>query len=134
MPRLSNIELSSEEYNYLVNEANFFDYGSESHIIRDDEYVIKLFRKNFGHEFVSDEEIEEIRENKLQKINFLHNMKKFQNRFRPLATYSYQGKFVGYKGKYIDLPLLDDIPLMKEEKIHYLRLIKEKLELFHFMS
>lgn len=128
---LSNIKLSREEYDYLVNKAHFFDYGSEAHIIRDGDYVMKLFRKNFGHELVNDDEIESIRENKHQKIKILHGMKTFDNEFRPLATYSYNGKFVGYKGKYLDLPNLGDISLNKEEKIHYLKLIRNKLALFH---
>ena len=130
MGKLPNIKLSTEEYNQL-RTTYYFDYGSESQIIRDGKYIIKLFKEDFGHCQASEKVIETIRTNKQQKLILLHSMKTFANTLKPLATYSYQDKLVGYRGVYLECPTLQDTYLTKREKVHYLRQIKAKLELFH---
>ena len=133
MVNLPDIKLTDEEYKALTEESFYFEFGSESKIFRDDIYIIKIFNENFGHYLATRDEIESIRENKLQKIILLNKLKNFNNKFKPLGTYSYQGKFVGYNGIYLEEQTLDNIYklLTTEQRIHYLRKIKEKLIELH---
>ena len=133
MVNLPNIKLTKEEYKTLTEEEFYFEFGSESKIFRDDIYIIKIFNENFGHYLATKDEIETIRENKLQKIIILNNTKGFNNKFKPLGTYSYEGKFVGYYGIYLEQSTLENLqPVFStEQKIHYLKKIKEKLLEFH---
>lgn len=129
---LPNIELSSREYDYLINFDNCYDFGSEAGIIRDEgRYAIKIFRKDFGQWDKNADEIEEIRENKLQKLILLYGMKDFDNRLKPINTFSYNGRIVGYREIFLECQTLFGTFLTTSEKKYYLKLIREKLDIFH---
>lgn len=126
---LPNRELSKQEYFSICR--GYVGEGSEAIIFRNGGSVSKIFKENFGYEVLCEEEREEIRENKLHKLEILYCMKEFDNLFLPIETYSYHHKFVGYKGVYLSCPTLDMTCLDKEEKIFYLKLFKEKLLRYH---
>ncbi len=126
---LPNIELTEEEYQNMLED--FFDYGSESVIVREGRYAIKIFREDFGHEWYTKEQIEEVRENKLRKIVKLTRIKNFDNELIPLATYSYRKKFIAYKMCYLKYPNLGDVYLDEKTSLFYLKLVKEKLLKIH---
>lgn len=129
MEKLYNIELTKEEYQGMLYSYYF---STEAYVTREGAYARKIFKTNFGQSNCSKDEIEEIRENKFCKINTLFSFgKKFNNAFRPLSTYSYQGKFVGYRGRWFSYPDMQYEILDREDKIYYLKKIKEKLEQFH---
>lgn len=126
---LENIELTEEEYYNL--QGNWFDYGSESRVVREGDFVIKVFRDNFGHDLYDEDEIEMVRENKFQKIVKLASMKDFDNELILFATYSYHKKFVAYKMNYLSYPTLESLCLGEKELLFYLKLIKNKLLEIH---
>ncbi len=131
---LKDIKLMEEEYQLLLK--SYCDFGSESYIIRDHNKMIKLFKSNFGnHLLACEEEIEQVRENKFQKIIVIDQLgEKFQNGFRPLATYSCGGKFVGYSGDWFSYSTMQFACFSRGEVIYYLKMVKEKLELWHQQS
>lgn len=130
--KLPNQELTDQEYYQIYK--NVFDYGSESVLARSDQKssVIKLFRKNFGHNQASIETIETIRENKFQKLMLLYQHKKKLGEIYPVATYSWHGSFVAYKMPYIDLPTYQDLcGISTSDHYRILKSIKEKLIRWH---
>lgn len=126
---LPNNELTKEEYWNL--QKKYFDFGGEATITRDGDFAIKIFKDNFGHVGYSKDEIEEVRENKFQKIITIASMKNFDNELVPIETYSYCGKFVAYKMAYLKYLKFDDLCLKDEEILNYLKLVRDKLLQFH---
>lgn len=126
---LPNVKLSKNEYDSMKWA---FLGGSEAFVIKKGKYANKIFRPHFGHKDFSEGEIEVVRENKLRKIEKIYLLgEKFPNAFKPIQSYSYQGKFIGYQGLWFSYPELRLTCLSLEEKIFYLKKIKEKLEVFH---
>lgn len=135
---LPHIELSEEEYQKLW-QCKFVGYGSEANVFRDGDEVVKIFRDDFGQKKLTEEEVEEVRENKFQKIKLLASKEIFDNPFKPLISYSYQGRFIGYRGKFFRCFDIQDsfdfgVPdreVTFDEKVFYLKEIRRKLKLFH---
>lgn len=127
---LPNTELTKEEYCNL-QYGGYFDYGSEAGIIKEGKFAIKFFQEDFGHSEYTEDEIEYVRENKLQKILRIGSMKNFDNGLVPLGTYSYQKKFVAYRMFYLRYPNFGNLCLGERETLQYLKLIKRKLLHFH---
>lgn len=127
---LPDIKLSKDEYVSMENCSAY--HGSEGWIIRDGNYAIKIFKSKFGQENICHEKIELIRENKFCKIKDLFCYGDlFDNEFCPLATYSYEGKFVGFRGVWLPYSSMEFSTLNVSEKIFYLKKIRQKLESFH---
>lgn len=126
---LLNRELTYEEYNYY--RKAYFNYGSEATITKMGNSAIKLFFENFGCNDYLLDMCEVIRENKFKKIKLLYDMKDYKNGLRPLETFSLNGKFVGYRVEYLDCLVLQFTVLSIEEKIFYLKQIKDILLFYH---
>lgn len=118
---LKNIKLNKKEYTKLLSD--YFDYGTEAFIIKENDIVIKLFKLNLFKEDALD--------NKLKKIELLASMPDLDNKIYPLHTYSLNGKFVGYAMPYIQDSNLTNKHLYEQEKIVVLREINKKLKHFH---
>lgn len=127
---IKDVRLTDAEYDFL-NQA-YCDKGSEGKIIRKGKYAIKLFNEDFGNEDYLEDEIEEIRENKFNKIKLLYEKKDLlNNEFYPLETISYNGRFVGYKGYWFNYLTYQFACLSRKEHIFYLKKLREKLRIFH---
>lgn len=132
MKKLPNRELSDLEYRYLKSAFDFS--GKEAKIIRDGWQAIKFFNDDFGQDDVTIDQIEMIRENKLNKLILLNNKKEYDEYLKPIKTYSYRGKFVAYKEIFIDSELFFDSVMSDDELLFYLRLIRETLAKYHSMG
>lgn len=120
---LSDIKLSKDEYVFMKNCSAY--HGSERWVIRDGDYAIKIFKNNFGQEDICHEKIELIRENKFCKIQTLFRYRDlFDNEFYPLATYSYDGKLVGFRGVWLACSSMEFATLNMREKVFYLKKIR----------
>lgn len=129
---LHNIELSQKEYGDLLFKKGI--RGGEANLVKDGNYIIKVFNKNFGHKGYSpdSDRIEEIRENKFRKIESVFNFKdNLLDEIKPISTYSVNGKFVAYKMPYLAYPMMSDDCFTREEKIYYLDKLKESLLRLH---
>lgn len=127
---LPDIKLSEDEYISMKKCSAY--HGSEGCVIRDGDYAIKIFKNNFGKKDTCHEKIELTRENKFCKIKTLFRYGNlFDNEFYPLATYSYEGKFVGFHGPWLPYSSMNFSTLNMREKIFYLKKIRQKLESFH---
>ena len=131
---LSNIELSKEELDFV--QKNYQNFGQESKIIfLESGKVRKIFNDSFGLNNLEKEEKEEIRENKLRKMISLSQNKNFHNGITPIATLSFEKKFIG-----VDLTTNPNFiefgaaRLDRKESLFYLKLIRQKLEEFHQMG
>lgn len=129
MQKLINIELSKGEYDAIKDS---FYRGSEGMVKKVGIYADKVFNDTLGHDNCTKEQQGLILENKFWKIYQLFVMKEsFPNRYKPIATLSYEKKFVGYRGIWIDCPKWEDAYLFLDNKITCLKMIREKLRMFH---
>lgn len=134
---LPNMQLSESEYNLLTkyhSEVTERSFGSEAIVTQNGMYAEKIFRATFGKFRITPEKIEQIRENKFHKVVALFKMgDTFPNQVKPLHTYSYQGKFVGYRTGWSASPLMEKIKVSLDRDfcIIVLKKIREKLSEFH---
>ena len=134
---LPNMQLSESEYNLLTkyhSEVTERSFGSEAIVTQNGMYAEKIFRATFGKFRITPEKIEQIRENKFHKVVDLFKMgDTFPNQVKPLHTYSYQGKFVGYRTGWSASPLMEKIKVSLDRDfcIIVLKKIREKLSEFH---
>lgn len=129
---LPNVELSKKEYGDLLFSKGI--KGGEAKLVRDGNYIIKVFYKNFGYKKYSADcdEVGEIRENKFSKIKILSSLdSNVLGEIKPICTYTYNGRFVCYKMPYLIHPLLSDWRFSKEERLFYLSRMKETLLYLH---
>lgn len=133
MPKiLPDVKISNEELNHILFNFNNYDHGSEGVIVKQNNKrnVRKIFYKESS---IFDEE--KTHENKLNKLSKLYQIENFDNDVRISNTVSCNGKLVGYDmvSNKINYPFVI-APLLREEKIKFLKQIKKKLEYFHSLG
>lgn len=127
---LPDIEISEEELKTIIININNYDHGSEGMIIKGQDK--RSFRKIFDDFGLTSEKTEKTLENKLNKLNKLYQIENFDNDVKIKNTVSCNGKLVGYDmvSDKINYPYTV-VPLLKNDKIKFLKRIKKKLEYFH---
>lgn len=131
---LRDIKISEKELNYILSNCDGNDHGSEGIIIKQDDKrnVRKIFFDHFGLLYPTEEKTGRIRENKLSKLDKLYQINNFDNDVKVSNSVSCNGKLVGYDmvSDKINYPYVT-APLLRDEKIKFLKQIKKKLEYFH---
>lgn len=129
---LANVQLSNKEYGDLLFSRGI--KGGEVKLVRDGNYIIKVFNKNFGHKGYSSDsgEVEEIRENKFRKVEALSSLENgFLDEIKPINTYTYDGKFVAYRMPYLLYPVMSNGDFSKEEQLVNLSKLNDTLLCLH---
>lgn len=132
---LPDITLSKDELMYLKDNLNQYHSGCEGIIIKgeDPRVVRKIFLYDIDEAYTKPrEKVEQMRQNKLKKIQILGNMHQLKNDLKVTRTISHEGIFMGYEmvSSFPQFPL-DTNPLYVENLIPYLKRLRDILEDYH---
>ncbi len=132
---LPNITLTTDELMRIKDNLDMYHSGSEGIIIRgeDPRVIRKLFLYDIDENYNKPKDkVEQMRANKLKKIQLLGNMHHLLNDLRVTRTITHQGVFMGYESfsSYPQYPL-DTNPLYGPDLKQYLKRLKIILENFH---
>ena len=133
---LPNIVMSKDELQAIKERTHHYMSGAEGLIIRQpNKNVVRkiLLSEIVEEEYQRKKDIEAIRENKLNKIIRLGTMEGLLNELFVSATITSEDKtFIGYEMTSTDvLYPLDTNPLLKDEKLDYLKSLRRRLDNFH---
>ena len=133
---LPNIVISNSELQAIRERAHHYMTGAEGIIIRQpNKCVVRkiLLSEIRDEEYRTKKDLEAIRENKLQKVIRLGTTEGLLNELSISATLTSEDKtFIGYEMTSTDvLYPLDTNPLLKDEKLDYLKALRRRLENFH---
>lgn len=134
MAQIKKIVLQQQELQSIKDNSSSYLKGAEGIIIKqpDRRVVRKILLSEIKPKDYDKDKVEGIRESKRQKIESLSEMDLLNELRISAILIDEQERFIGYEmTSPVELFCLDTNPLLPDEKLAYLRLLKHRLQDFH---